>query len=99
MLAPARMALALGIHRDGKALGGGSDGVAGVSPRDASSSISGHPIVIRSQEAPVLALDMYEHFITSTSVPGREYVDTFMSVIRWPAVDRIFGELHTRRRT
>jgi len=43
---------------------------------------------------PILALDMYEHsYHIDFGAKAASYVDTFMSVIRWPAVDQFFGNL------
>jgi Fe-Mn family superoxide dismutase len=43
---------------------------------------------------PILALDMYEHsYHIDFGAKAAIYVDTFMSAIRWPTVDRLFGAL------
>ena len=62
----------------------------------ASSSISGRPTIItRSQGGTrMLALDVYEHsYHIDFGAKAASYVDTFMSVIRWQTVDRLFGAL------
>ena len=43
---------------------------------------------------PILALDMYEHsYHIDFGAKAASYVDAFMSVIRWRAVDQLFGRL------
>jgi Fe-Mn family superoxide dismutase len=43
---------------------------------------------------PILALDMYEHsYHIDFGAKAASYVDTFMDVIRWRNVDRLFGKL------
>ena len=43
---------------------------------------------------PILALDMYEHsYHIDYGAKAATYVDTFMQVIRWRNVDRLFTEV------
>ncbi len=43
---------------------------------------------------PILALDMYEHsYHIDFGAKAASYVDTFMRVIRWPAVEQLIGEV------
>jgi Fe-Mn family superoxide dismutase len=42
----------------------------------------------------MLALDVYEHsYHIDFGAKAASYVDAFMSVIRWRAVDQLFGRL------
>ena len=62
----------------------------------ASSSISGRPTIItRSQGGTrMLALDVYEHsYHIDFGAKAASYVDAFVSVIRWQAVDQLIGKL------
>ena len=43
---------------------------------------------------PILALDMYEHsYHIDFGAKAASYVDTFMSVIRWNNVERLFVQM------
>src|SRR3954454_15961782 len=45
---------------------------------------------------PILALDMYEHsYHMDFGAKAASYVETFMSVIRWPAVSKLFQSIST----
>jgi Fe-Mn family superoxide dismutase len=81
----------------GKALGGGSGWVLlSWSPRDrklVNQWASDHCHTLAGG-TPILALDMYEHsYHIDFGAKAANYVDTFMGVIRWPAVDRLFEAL------
>ena len=81
----------------GKALGGGSGWVLLTwSPRDrklVNQWRSDHCHTLAGA-TPILALDMYEHsYHINFGAKAASYVDTFMGVIRWPAVDRLFEAL------
>jgi len=81
----------------GKALGGGSGWVLlSWSPRDCklvNQWASDHCHTLAGG-TPVLALDMYEHsYHIDFGAKAASYVDTFMSAIRWQAVDRLFATL------
>jgi superoxide dismutase, Fe-Mn family len=81
----------------GKALGGGSGWVLlSWSPRDrklVNQWASDHCHTLAGG-TPVLALDMYEHsYHIDFGAKAASYVDTFMSAIRWQAVDRLFAAL------
>src|SRR5262249_45995543 len=81
----------------GKALGGGSGWVLlSWSPRDrklVNQWASDHCPTLAGGP-PILALDMYEHsYHIDFGAKAATYVDTFMSVIRWQAADRIFATL------
>ena len=81
----------------GKALGGGSGWVLlSWSPRDrklVNQWASDHCHTLAGG-TPILALDMYEHsYHIDFGAKAASYVDTFMSAIRWPTVDRLFGAL------
>jgi superoxide dismutase, Fe-Mn family len=81
----------------GKALGGGSGWVLlSWSPRDRKlvhQWASDHCHTLAGG-TPILALDMYEHsYHIDFGAKAASYVDTFMSVIRWPAVEQLVGTL------
>ena len=81
----------------GKALGGGSGWVLlSWSPRVrklVNQWASDHCHTLAGG-TPILALDMYEHsYHIDFGAKAASYVDTFMGVIRWPAVDRLFEPL------
>ena len=81
----------------GKALGGGSGWVLlSWFPRDrklVNQWASDHCHTLAGG-TPILALDMYEHsYHIDFGAKAASYVDTFMSVIRWPAVDQFFWNL------
>ena len=81
----------------GKALGGGSGWVLlSWFPRDrklVNQWASDHCHTLAGG-TPVLALDMYEHsYHIDFGAKAASYVDTFMSVIRWPAVEQLIGEV------
>ena len=81
----------------GKALGGGSGWVLlSWSPPDrklVNQWASDHCHTLAGG-TPILALDMYEHsYHIDFGAKAASYVDTFMGVIRWPAVDRLLGAL------
>src|SRR3954470_11604625 len=81
----------------GKALGGGSGWVLLTwSPRDrrlVNQWASDHCHTLAGG-TPVLALDMYEHsYHIDFGAKAASYVDTFMDVIRWQAVDSLFARL------
>jgi superoxide dismutase, Fe-Mn family len=79
----------------GKALGGGSGWVLlSWSPRDrklVNQWASDHCHTLAGG-TPILALDMYEHsYHIDFGAKAATYVDTFMSIIRWQTVDRLYG--------
>ena len=81
----------------GKALGGGSGWVLlSWSPRDrkfVNQWASDHCHTLAGG-TPILALDMYEHsYHIDFGAKAASYVDTFMDVMRWRNVDRLFGKL------
>src|SRR6266700_814595 len=81
----------------GKALGGGSGWVLlSWSARDrklVNQWASDHCHTLAGG-TPILVLDMYEHsYNIDFGARAGSYVDTFMGVIRWQAVDRLFGKL------
>ena len=81
----------------GKALGGGSGWVLLTwSPRAGrliNQWASDHCHTLAGG-TPILALDMYEHsYHIDFVAKAASYVDTFMNVIRWQAVDRLFETL------
>ena len=81
----------------GKALGGGSGWVLlSWSARDrklVNQWASDHCHTLAGG-TPILALDMYEHsYHIDFGAKAASYVDTFMGVIRWPAVNRLFEAL------
>ncbi len=81
----------------GKALGGGSGWVLfSWSPRDrklVNQWASDHCHALAGG-VPILALDMYEHsYHIDYGAKAATYVDTFMEVIRWRNVDRLFTEV------
>src|SRR6516165_8083075 len=78
----------------GKALGGGSGWVLlSWSPRDrklVNQWASDHCHTLAGG-TPILALDMYEHsYHIDFGAKAASYVDTFMDVIRWNNVERLF---------
>jgi len=78
----------------GKALGGGSGWVLlSWSPRDrklVNQWASDHCHTLAGG-TPILALDMYEHsYHMDFGAKAASYVDTFMDVIRWNNVERLF---------
>src|SRR3954469_24059609 len=80
-----------------KALGGGSGWVLlSWSPRDrklVNQWASDHCHTLAGG-IPILALDMYEHsYHIDFGAKAASYVDTFVSAIRWQAVDRLFAAL------
>src|SRR5260370_27906287 len=80
----------------GKALGGGSGWVLlSWSPRDrklVNQWASDHCHTLAGG-TPILALDMYEHsYHIDFGAKAASYVDTFMDVIRWNNVERLFGQ-------
>jgi superoxide dismutase, Fe-Mn family len=84
----------------GKALGGGSGWVLlSWSPRDRkliNQWASDHCHTLAGG-TPILALDMYEHsYHIDFGAQAANYVDAFMSVIRWENSDRLFGDLTER---
>ena len=81
----------------GKALGGGSGWVLlSWSPRDrklVNQWASDHCHTLAGG-TPILALDMYEHsYHIDFGAKAASYVDTFMDVIRWNNVERLFGQM------
>jgi len=81
----------------GKALGGGSGWVLlSWSPRDlklVNQWASDHCHTLAGG-MPILALDMYEHsYHIDFGAKAASYVDTFMSVIRWNNVERLFVQM------
>jgi len=81
----------------GKALGGGSGWVLfSWSSRDrklVNQWASDHCHALAGG-VPILALDMYEHsYHIDYGAKAATYVDTFMEVIRWRNVDRLFTEV------
>jgi superoxide dismutase, Fe-Mn family len=81
----------------GKALGGGSGWVLlSWSPRDrrlVNQWASDHCHTLAGG-TPILALDMYEHsYHIDFGAKAGTYVDTFMKVVRWNNVDRLFAQL------
>jgi Fe-Mn family superoxide dismutase len=81
----------------GKALGGGSGWVLlSWSPRDrklVNQWASDHCHTLAGG-TPVLALDMYEHsYHIDFGAKAAGYVDTFMEVIRWNNVERLFVQM------
>jgi Fe-Mn family superoxide dismutase len=91
-----RRALARGIHRHGKALGGGSGWVLlSWSPRDqrlVNQWAADHCHTLAGGQ-PIVALDMYEHsYHIDYGAKAATYVDTFMDAIRWSNADRLFGQ-------
>jgi superoxide dismutase, Fe-Mn family len=49
---------------------------------------------------PILALDMYEHsYHMDFGAKAGSYVDTFMDVIRWNSVERLFVQTTNGRGT
>src|SRR6266700_3301791 len=81
----------------GKALGGGSGWVLlSWSPRDGklvNQWASDHCHTLAGG-TPILALDMYEHsYHIAFGAKAAGYVDTFMDVIRWPAIDHALDAL------
>jgi len=52
----------------------------------------------RSFGTPILALDMYEHsYHIDFGAKAATYVDTFMDVIRWNNVERLFVQMTSTR--
>src|SRR5216684_4129303 len=87
----------------GKALGGGSGWVLlSWSPRDrklVNQWASDHCHTLAGG-TPILALDMYEHsYHMDFGAKAGSYVDTFMDVIRWNNVERLFVQTTTGRGT
>jgi Fe-Mn family superoxide dismutase len=81
----------------GKALGGGSGWVLLTwSPRDrklVNQWAFDHCHTLAGG-TPILALDMFEHsYHIDFGARAASYVDTFMEVIRWRAIDQLFGKL------
>jgi superoxide dismutase, Fe-Mn family len=81
----------------GKALGGGSGWVLlSWSPRDqklVNQWASDHCHTLAGG-VPILALDMYEHsYHIDFGAKAATYVDTFMNVIRWQNVDRLYNSV------
>jgi Fe-Mn family superoxide dismutase len=81
----------------GKALGGGSGWVLlAWSPRDrklVNQWASDHCHTLAGG-TPVLALDMYEHsYHIDFGAKAATYVETFMDVVRWKNVDRLFAQM------
>ena len=86
----------------GKALGGGSGWVLlSWSPRDrelVNQWESDHCHTLAGG-TPILALDMYEHsYHMDFGAKAASYVDTFMDVIRWNNVERLFVQTTTSGR-
>src|SRR6266481_1382437 len=87
----------------GKALGGGSGWVLlSSSPRDrklVNQWASDHCHTLAGG-TPILALDMYEHsYHIDFGAKAAGYVDTFMDVIRWNNVERLFVQTTSGRGT
>jgi len=87
----------------GKALGGGSGWVLlAWSPRDrklVNQWASDHCHTLAGG-TPILALDMYEHsYHLDFGAKAASYVDTFMDVIRWNNVERLFVQTTNDRGT
>jgi superoxide dismutase, Fe-Mn family len=87
----------------GKALGGGSGWVLlSWSPRDrklVNQWASDHCHTLAGG-TPILALDMYEHsYHIDFGAKAASYVDTFMDVIRWNNVERLFVQTTNGRGT
>jgi Fe-Mn family superoxide dismutase len=87
----------------GKALGGGSGWVLlSWSPRDrklVNQWASDHCHTLAGG-TPILALDMYEHsYHMDFGAKAASYVDTFMDVIRWNNVERLFVQTTSGRGT
>src|SRR6266480_3420493 len=87
----------------GKALGGGSGWVLlSWSPRDrklVNQWAADHCHTLAGG-APILALDMYEHsYHMDFGAKAAGYVDTFMDVIHWNNVERLFGQMTDGRGT
>ena len=87
----------------GKALGGGSGWVLlSWSPRDrklVNQWASDHCHTLAGGK-PILALDMYEHsYHMDFGAKAGSYVDTFMDVIRWNNVERLFVQTTNGRGT
>jgi Fe-Mn family superoxide dismutase len=81
----------------GKALGGGSGWVLlSWSPRDrklVNQWASDHCHTLAGG-TPILALDMYEHsYQMDFGAKAATYVDTFMNVVRWNNVERLFVQV------
>jgi superoxide dismutase, Fe-Mn family len=81
----------------GKALGGGSGWVLlSWSPRDrklVNQWASDHCHTLAGG-TPILALDMYEHsYHMDFGAKAASYVDTFIDVVRWRGVDRLFDQV------
>jgi Fe-Mn family superoxide dismutase len=84
----------------GKALGGGSGWVLlAWSPHDrrlVNQWASDHCHTLAGG-VPILALDMYEHsYHIDFGAKAGNYVDTFMQAVRWPNVERLFGEVSSQ---
>jgi len=84
----------------GKALGGGSGWVLlSWSPRDGkliNQWASDHCHTLAGG-TPILALDMYEHsYHIDFGAKAATYVDTFMEIIRWSNVVRLFAQVTKR---
>ena len=82
----------------GKALGGGSGWVLlSWSPHDrkfVNQWASDHCHTLAGG-TPILALDMYEHsYHIDFGAKAGGYVDTFMNVVNWRNIDRLFGTLN-----
>jgi len=87
----------------GKALGGGSGWVLlSWSPRDrklVNQWASDHCHTLAGGP-PILALDIYEHsYHIDFGAKAASYVDTFMDVIRWNNVERLFVQTTCGRGT